>query len=101
METVGKQQPVDIFPADIFSVNYYGSQQTDDWPHNERKQFLEKLNFIFEGSKCFESDDDDCFAKEFNLQRRTNRTLRQASYLNKTCLGRFQDCGSGNSNYNV
>jgi hypothetical protein len=82
METVGKQQPIDIFPADIFSLNYYGSQQTGDWPHNERKQFLEKLNFIFEGSKCFESDDDDdCFAKEFNLQRITNRTARQASYF--------------------
>ena len=76
METVGKQQLVDIF-----SLNYYGSPQTDDWPHNERKQFLEKLNFIFEGSKCFESDDDECFAKEFNLQRITNRTVRQASYF--------------------
>jgi hypothetical protein len=27
--------------------------------------------------------------------------LKMISILNKTCLGRFQDCGSGNSKYNV
>ena len=77
MEMVGKTQ-IDIFPFDIFTLN--SERSSDDWPHKERREFVEKLNLIFERSKCFESNDENCFVKEFNLHRKTNRTVRQVLY---------------------
>ena len=36
-----------------------------------------------------------------HMNRRSVKEFARKVKGNKTCLGRFQDCGSGNSNYNV
>jgi hypothetical protein len=61
-----------INPFNIFALSH-----SLDWPKDDRKLFIEKIDKILDNSECFaQPDSGECFQEEFGFETKLNRTIR-------------------------